>query len=205
MNHLLDKGSIETKKKSTAAALNISPSHSKQRRQDNDFYATQPLAIELLLKIHPSINNRVWECAVGQGHISNILEKNGFTVRKSDLIDRGVLGAEIVDFLDCKEIWDGDIITNPPFSMALEFVQHSLDLVKYGNQVIMFLKIQFLESAKRASFFNQNPPKIIYIPSSRLNCARDGDFDKYHSSSAMFCWYVWEKGFKGDPIIKWFN
>lgn len=24
-------------------------------------------------------------------------------------------------------------------------------------------------------------------------------------SAIAYAWYVWEKGFTGDPVIKWFN
>lgn len=191
-------------KKTTGQAALITSTHSKQPRNDNDFYATQPLAVELLLNMH-NLSFNIWECAVGKGHISKTLEDNGYNVRKSDIVFRGVKDTEIIDFLIHEDKWNGDIVTNPPFSLALEFVEKSLNLVNDGNQVIMFLKIQFLESKARAEFFKNNPPKVIYIPHSRLNCARDGDFDKYTNSSAMFCWYVWEKGYKGNTIIKWFN
>lgn len=42
--------------------------------------------------------------------------------------------------------------------------------------------------------------------SSRLNCAKNGDFETYKNNSAIaYGWFIWEKGFKGDTIIKWFN
>lgn len=48
----------------------------------------------------------------------------------------------------------------------------------------------------------KNPPKIVYVSSSRLNCAKNGDFESYPSSAVAYAWFVWVKGFKGDPIIK---
>lgn len=30
-------------------------------------------------------------------------------------------------------------------------------------------------------------------------------FDEMKGSATAYAWYVWEKGYKGDPIIKWFN
>ena len=69
----------------------------------------------------------------------------------------------------------------------------------------MLEKLQFLEGKSRKKFFLENPPKVVYVSSSRLNCAMNGDFDKYESSAIAYAWFVWEKGFKGDPIIKWIN
>ena len=33
----------------------------------------------------------------------------------------------------------------------------------------------------------------------------DFDFDKYESSATAYAWFIWEKGFKGNPEIHWFN
>ena len=104
------------------------------------------------------------------------------------------------------EIFDGDIVTNPPYNKSTEFVEHALKLIPEGNKVVMFLKIQFLETTKRyEQIFKINPPKKIYVAVKRFACKKDGDFTKDLGSALCYCWFVWEKGFKGDPIIKWFN
>lgn len=41
--------------------------------------------------------------------------------------------------------------------------------------------------------------------SSRLTCAKNGDFNQYKGAAMLFCWFIWEKGYKGDTILKWFN
>lgn len=46
----------------------------------------------------------------------------------------------------------------------------------------------------------------MYVFSSRVNCAMNGDFKKYnHNSAVAYAWFVWEKGYKGDTILKWIN
>ena len=55
--------------------------------------------------------------------------------------------------------FEGDIITNPPYSMGLEFVQRALESVRPGGKVAMFLKVQFLEGQKRGEFFRHTPPE----------------------------------------------
>lgn len=98
-----------------------------------------------------------------------------------------------------------DIVTNPPYKLAGEFAKHALDISVDGVKVAMSLKIQFLESAERYELFKQYPPKYVYVASKRLNCARDGEFDKYISSAICYAWFVWEKGFKGEPTLRWIN
>ena len=131
------------------------------------------------------------------------MEQVGYKVKSSDLIARGV-GADIQDFFEITD-WDGDIISNPPYKNALDFVKHSLDIVKDGSKVAMFLKILFLEEKTRKEFFLENPPKVIYVASGRLNCAKNGDFDKYTTGAVCYAWFVWEKGFKGELVIRWIN
>lgn len=29
--------------------------------------------------------------------------------------------------------------------------------------------------------------------------------DVQNSAAMSFCWFIWEKGYKGDTILKWFN
>ena len=176
--------------------------HSTGEREENDFYATEPKAVELLLELE-NFNKKVLEPSCGQGHISKVLVKHGYDVTSRDLIDRGY--GEVADFLQTNEKWDGDIITNPPFKCAQEFIEKALSLIPDGNKVAFFLKLQFLEGQGRKDMFLENPPKVVYVSSSRLNCAKNGDFERYHSSSIAYAWFVWEKGYKGEPVIRWFN
>lgn len=178
--------------------------HSKEERQTEDYYATEPKALDLLMGVE-KFKNSIWECAVGSGHLAQKLEEYGYTVFGSDIIDRGYKDTGIINFLTCTKTFDGDIITNPPYKYALEFAQKALDLIPIGNKVAFFLKLSFLEGQKRRKFFEKNPPKVIYVSSARLNCAKNGDFDSYKSSAIAYAWFVWEKGFTGKPTIEWIN
>lgn len=178
-------------------------SHAVNEREKNDFYATEPKAVELLLEVE-SFDKNIWECAAGGHHISDVLESHGYHVWKTDLVDYG-FNDKLMDFLQTDIVFDGDIISNPPYKISLQFVQKALESIKDGHKVAMFLKLLFLEGKARKKFFMENPPKTVYVSSSRLNCVRNGEFEKYPSSSVCYAWFVWEKGFKGDTIIKWIN
>lgn len=186
-------------KKTTFVQL-ASSNHTDKEREKNDFYATEPKAGELLMQVE-DLNN-IWECACGEGHLSEVFKKYNKLSKSSDLIDRGY--GEVLDFFKLNE-WNGDIVTNPPYKYAQEFVEHALKIIPDKRKVAMFLKIQFLESKGRKELFKINPPKVVYVSSSRLNCARNAKFEEFDSSAVAYCWFVWEKGFKGDTIIKWIN
>ncbi len=171
-------------------------------RQINDFYATEPKAVELLLE-KECFSKKILEPACGMGHISNVLKHHGYDVYSYDIINRGYGKTE--DFFD-RQYFDGDIITNPPYKIALPFLEHALNVINTGNKVALFLRILFLEGKARGKFFKNNPPKKIYIASGRLNCAKNGDFEKYKKSTAQaYAWFVWEKGFCGATSLDWIN
>ena len=177
--------------------------HTDHERAHGDYYATEPKATEWLLKLE-KFNGPILEPACGEGHIRKVLIGGGYFVVSRDLIDRGY--GEQADFLSIdNQQWDGDIVTNPPYAYAQEFVEKALSIIPEGHKVCMFLKLTFLEGKKRKHLFQTQPPARIWVSSSRLLCAMNGEFDKLSGSATAYAWFVWEKGYHGDTIIKWFN
>ena len=108
------------------------------------------------------------------------------------------------DFLRDITPWGGDIITNPPYKYAAEFVEHALEVIGSGHKVAMFLKLTFLEGEKRRELFRTNPPRKIYVFTKRINCALNGEEQFFKTSSAVcYAWFVWEKGNTEKPVIDW--
>lgn len=175
--------------------------HSEGEREQHDFYATENIAAYLLAE-NERLKN-VWECACGDGELAKVFKNMGVLNRASDLIDRGY-GESKVDFLKQTGTFNGDIVTNPPYKQAEAFVRHAYNLVTKGNKVCMFLKLTFLESKARKKLFKEIPLKTLYVSSSRINCYKNND-RSYGSSAIAFGWYVWEKGYTGEPTIKWIN
>ena len=189
-----------------AFTCNGASNHSETEREEHDFYATDPKAVEMLLNLE-KFDRIIWEPACGKGHISEVLKRSGYSVHSTDIVARNYADL-VIDFLNFKGTLDADIITNPPYKYAKEFVKKALDVVTDGHKVAMFLKLTFLESKKRRDLFEKYPPKVIYVSSSRLQCARNGEFEKFKDGTGMtiaYAWFVWIKGFKGNPIVRWFN
>ena len=176
--------------------------HADSNREINDYYATDPVAMEQLCNLE-TFSKDIWECACGEGHLSKVLEKNGYNVKSTDLIDRGY-GTGNVDFLSSVEKFDGDIVTNPPYKDAVKFVEHAINTVTDGHKVAMFLRLNFLEGVNRRKLFDKYPPKTIYVASKRINCAPGGDFNKGQCAQA-YAWFVWQKGYNGKTTVEWFN
>lgn len=181
-------------------------------REELDFYATDPYAITKAIPVFREIGlcQNVWECACGEGHLSKELSKYGYCVKSTDIADRGF--GEVQDFLatDCE--WDGDILTNPPFKHAADFIEHAMEVIEEGHLAVFFLKVQFLETVKRAKMFKRCGLKYVIVNSERVCCAMHGDFEKHfkrgqngewRGGTQCFCWFVFQKGFRGEPTIKW--
>ena len=188
-------------KASTFKCLGAS-NHTDHDRQEHDYYATEPKSSELLLEIEPQLNN-IWEVSCGGGHLAEPLRKARKLRIVSDLVDRGYYPEDI------------------SYKYPLDF----LKLIQENHYVAMFLKLTFLEGKERKKFFEDNPPIRIWVSSSRLLCAMNGEFEKpkkdkagnikldkdgnpimeRQSSAACYAWFIWQKGYKGDTVIKWFN
>ena len=134
--------------------------HTNEEREPNEFYATSPIAIDLLKK-KIDLPKQILEPACGSGCLSDRLAELGHDVKSYDLIDRGY--GQVQDFFKMAEPpFEGDfaIVTNPPYKYALEFCKHSLELVQDGGLVCMFLKTTFAEGKRRHNeLFVATPPR----------------------------------------------
>lgn len=194
--------------KTTFVTLGAS-NHSDKDREKDDFYATDPNALEIFLEKlkqdNIELHKKIWECACGQGHLSEVLKKQNYNVYSTDKVDRGY-GDGQIDFLKEKCFDDdlkADILTNPPYKYAKEFVEKALRIQATGYYTIMFLKIQFLEGQARKELFKKYPPKYVYVNSTRQTCYINGDMSKKMSSATCYCWYIWKKGWKGETTVRW--
>ena len=181
-------------------------------RECNDFYATDPNAVRDSLDFFKRIglSNNVWECCCGTGCISSVLSNADYTVKSTDLIYRGYGEGEI-DFFDVTDKWGGDIVTNPPYSYAEEFIHHADEILETGGKHIYLLKLQFLETTKRAKMFREKGLKTVGVFRERVLMAKDAKFDeygkynykrqRYGGGTVAYAWFVFEKGYKGDITI----
>ena len=190
----------KTKSNSADRTLSIvGSSRKKSEREPNDFYPTPSYVTEELLKREKFIGN-IWESACGEGAISHVLIKNGYEVRSTDLINRGY-GSQL-DFLKSNLIMADNIITNPPYKYALEFLLHAK---KHSNKKIaMLLKTSWLESQSRYDMFQDRefPLKTIYQFSKRVSLYKHG-IEMKNSGITAYAWYVWDKDYVGETTIKW--
>ena len=167
-----------------------------------DFYPTPAWATEALLA-YESFEGEVWECACGNGAMSEVLVNSGLSVYSSDLYDRGY-GIPDVNFLTSKDWKLDNIITNPPFSLAADFILRALQLA--NKKVAIFSRLALLESAGRyRSIFKNNPPARVLVFSERVTLYPSGVVTG-GTSTIAYCWLIWDKTDKsGECTLSWIS
>lgn len=167
-------------------------------RHEADFYPTPPEATEALFN-REVFEGSVLEPACGNGAMSKVIEKYN-SVDSFDLYDRGY--GEQADFLTSGWRAYDNVITNPPYRFAQQFVQTAKMVAE--KKVAMLLKLVFLESRGRYQMFqdDQFPLKTVYVFCDRLKIYKEGIVGK-NSGLIAYAWFVWDKDYKGKPTIEW--
>jgi hypothetical protein len=170
-----------------------------ENREKNDFYPTPPEGTLALLSVE-DFDGKIWEPACGDGAISKVLIEHGYEVESTDLVDRG-FGTPRIDFLmEYRTV--PNIVTNPPFKLALPFVQHALSCTT--GKVAMLVRLAWLEGIERRALFESSPLARVWVFSKRLTMVRAGDESlRGGGSMTAFAWLVWEHGHRGRPELGW--
>lgn len=179
----------------------------KNNDAPNDLYRTEPLATEAAIVegVFDDVSS-LWDCCDGLGGISNVLEANGWQVFRSDIEDYGNTGVHIADFLALDEpLFKADcIVMNPPFKQTSEFLDKACQL---SDKVIMFNRVSFLETVKRAVKLQSGewPLTDIYFHAYRVGCAKGLTEEKY-ANAVFYAWFVFDRNKRATgvtPVVHW--
>lgn len=170
----------------------------KESRASDDYYPTPPAGTRALLTVE-RFNGPIWEPACGGGHMSETLQEAGYDVISTDLVDRGY-GRSGVDFLLETKALAPNIVTNPPYVIAEQFVEHALALAT--GKVAMLLRLSWLEGVNRGKMFRRRPPARVWVFSKRLTIHRDTT--RRGGGMAAYCWIVWDPE-SSDTRLGWIN
>jgi hypothetical protein len=145
-----------------------------------DSCQTPPYALEPLL---PYLNQRyiVWEPARGEGLLATAINDAGFRT----------IGTDITEGLNFFEYEPQDwhcIITNPPYSIKYEWIQHCYDLEK---AFALLVPLETMGAAKAQKMFKKYGAKFLLLD-KRVNFKMP---DKgWGASGAQFpvMWLTWQ-------------
>ena len=163
-----------------------------------DFFPTPKWATQALVD-HEPFEGRIWECACGDGAMSEVLSSAGYDVMSSDLFDRGY-GEAGVDFLKHRRKVE-NIVTNPPYNAAEGFLHNALECA--SSKVALLLRLAFLEGKQRQnSIFIPSPPSRVWVFSERITFYPAGAVRK-GSGTTAYAWFVWDKNCQTSTELKW--
>jgi len=142
----------------------IIKSMAKWNRKPADLYPTPPDCVYSLvphLEEFIPKGTTILEPACANGQIAKALEWCGYDVIGYDLRPDCGYGTGGVDFLDRSngvfEVGEFDcILTNPPFSAAVEFIKRGLEL---SPTVVMLLKSNYYNTTNRRRFWGEFTPE----------------------------------------------
>ena len=153
----------------------------------NDFVRTPSIITDILLQ-HEVFEGNILEPCCGDGAISDILKNHDYNVISSDKFDYGY--GEIKNlFQICKQ--HDNIITNPPFTHQQDVKKHLLRLTKKKLALLWYVKNLGNEIETKTS----KHLKCIYLFTQKIQW-------KETKLGWLFGWYVWDKEYEGDIIIK---
>ena len=114
-------------------ASRIAGGNSAAGRRQSDLYPTPPeVTVALMRFLNFPSGVSVWEPAAGDGDMADVISQYAFPIYVTDIRDGTDFLKSCIDDAD----W---IITNPPFSIAEEFIRHAAELNK---PFAMLLKAQ---------------------------------------------------------------
>lgn len=166
----------------------------KNRKSDN-YYTPFCLTRELLER--EKFEGSILEPASGTGAIIKVLLEEGYNPDFYDINDG-------TNFLEEKESYD-NIITNPPFSLANEFILKAKEL--YNSKIAMLLPLNYLHGQTRYELEIFKQLKKVYIftryPMLTDTIREDGMIEK--TGMQVYAWYVWSKSWQASPVIDWID
>lgn len=167
----------------------MSQRHSGYERKPHDQYDTPEWVTEALIPHIPGRITSIWEPACGKGQMSKVLGSR-WPVIATD-IQRGI------DFLEQKELLGevNAIITNPPYGLGPQFIEHALELLRpVRGFVAMLFKIDYDHAKTRQHLFRDCPifSKQVVLTKRIVWFQReDGKRPGPSENHAWFCW-DWE-------------
>ncbi len=193
----------KTRRLDAVRALQLQGEGDHSYRPPDDFYETPTVATRRLLDAE-MFADWVWEPACGRGAITKVLEADGHRVLASNLNNYGV-GYTPVDFFSDKALSTlplpsptakngPDIITNPPYTYAEEFIRRALALTKpWRGKVAMLLRLNYIASKNRKDLFTVFPFSRLHIFQGRLpRMHAEGYTGKKAQSAVDFAWFIWD-------------
>ena len=179
---------------------NFSANNATGKRKKSDFYETPYTLTRKFLDVeYFNKNSTVCEPACGGGAITRVLKEHWED-------DKVTAYDQETNFLWETGEYDY-IVTNPPFSIAFEFIQRAKLVAK--SKFALLLPLSYLHGKKRFDEVYSDRTyglEKVYVftryPMLGEALREDG---KYNTGMMVYAWYVWTNGYSGLPTVDWLD
>jgi hypothetical protein len=177
----------------------MSQRDSGHKRVPHDLYETPPWVTDAVV---PHLPRRVtvYEPAAASGKMVRALRKHGFLVTSSD-----IRTGSKRDFLDPENRFGSEaIVTNPPYSHAVKFIERALDVTeRCEGFVAMLLRVDFDSGSTRQHLFKSETfykkvvltRRIEWFERKVIKGKLQGGPSENHA------WFIWDWRHKGPATI----
>lgn len=178
-------------------------------RDPLDWYV-EPLECSAALFALEHFEGSVWDPACGLGRIVAQARAAGLYAVGSDIVRRSPLCDAESDFLNRSyEPSFHNIVMNPPFSLAEEFVREAIRIVPIGGKVAVILPLVWVSgfSSKR-DWLPSSPLRTLYPISPRPSMPPGKVIEagiKPGNGTKDFAWLVWQNGYSGEASVRFLN
>ncbi|MFT3728432.1 MAG: hypothetical protein QM759_11465 [Terricaulis sp.] len=178
-------------------------------RDKHDWYV-EPYECSAALFAVEAFRGAIWDPACGVGRIVTEAQRAGLSAIGTDIVKRSDVCTLRCDFLKQQpDIKFSNIVSNPPFGVAEEFVQKSLTLVRSGGKVAMLLPLVWMAgfSAKR-QWLPRSPLRRVFPLSPRPSMPPGAVIaagETPGNGTKDFAWFLWQNGYSGTPEIVFLN
>lgn len=177
---------------------NFSCNNVAGQRKKSDFYET-PYSMTGRFLEEEYFDSALSFCepACGKGAIVKVLQEITENITSYDIEKNFLLDDAHYDY----------IITNPPFSLAYEFIQQAKKLTR--KKFAFLLPLSYLHGKKRFDHVYSDrefPLAGVYVftryPMLGEPLREDG---KYNTGMMVYAWFVFDRTYEGEPIIRWID
>lgn len=174
--------------------LLMSQRDSGYERKERDSYETPAWVTEVIVK-YINENRCVWEPAAGSGKMAEVLRQHGMEVTATDI----TTGDDFLAAQTLRNSYITAIVTNPPYALAQEFIEHALRLTEPARGVVaMLLRTDFAHARTRQHLFGDCRQFWAKVElTKRIKWFQDSKGQPSYNHA----WFLWSWAHDGVPML----
>jgi hypothetical protein len=191
--------------RTTSARKKGHSGHSGYDRHENDWYIESERDVDWLLD-RVEFDGPTLDPACGRGNIPQRFLARGLPCVGYDLVDRGygTAGGDFLAYRPPHGIQWANIVTNPPYRIAREFIEHALTIAT--RRVAALVQLRFLAGQRRGRLYRATPPEMVLTYSVRPSMPPGDVAMAAKGGKVDYVWMIWNVAHptaRGDTRADW--